>query len=184
MYFDKAGIENTDLTIKIAMNYAAMHGIKDLVVASTTGFTADKIAQTPGREAFNLVVVTHNTGFKEEGTQSFPPDVRQSLIQGGMKVHTGTMVLRSLGTAIRDLAGGYSEQELVANTLRMFSQGIKVCVEITAMAADAGLIPFSDVIAIAGTGRGADTVCLIRANSSNRFFKIKIREIIAKPKEF
>jgi len=72
----------------------------------------------------------------------------------------------------------------VANALRMFSQGVKVCVEISAMAADAGLIPFSDVIAIAGTGSGADTACLIRANSSNRFFKIKVKEIIAKPKEF
>lgn len=184
MYFEKAGIDNTDMTIKIALNYAAMNGIKDIVVASTTGYTAEKIMEVPGREAFNVVVVTHNTGFKEEGVQSFPPDVRQKLIQGGMKVHTGTMVLRSLGTAIRELGGGYSEQELIANTLRMFSQGIKVCAEITAMAADGGLIPFSDVVAIAGTGRGADTVCLIRANSSNRFFQIKIREIIAKPKEF
>jgi hypothetical protein len=93
------------------------------------------------------------------------------------------MVLRSLGTAIRDMAGGYSEQELIANTLRMFSQGVKVCVEIVAMAADSGLIPFDDVVAIAGTGRGADTACLIRANSSNRFFKIKIKEFFAKPKE-
>lgn len=184
MYFEKAGIDNTDMTIKIALNYAAMNGIKDIVVASTTGYTAEKIMEVPGREAFNVVVVTHNTGFKEEGVQSFPPDVRQKLIQGGMKVHTGTMVLRSLGTAIRELGGGYSEQELIANTLRMFSQGIKVCAEITAMAADGGLIPFSDVVAVAGTGRGADTVCLIRANSSNRFFQIKIREIIAKPKEF
>lgn len=184
MYFDKAGMENTDITIKIALNYAAMHGIKDIVVASTTGFTAEKIMETPGREAFNVVVVTHNTGFKAEGAQSFPDDIREKLLKAGMKVHTGTMVLRSLGTAIRELGGGYSEQELIANTLRMFSQGIKVCVEITAMAADAGLIPFSDVVVIAGTGRGADTVCLIRANSSNRFFNIKIREIIAKPKEF
>jgi uncharacterized protein len=53
-----------------------------------------------------------------------------------------------------------------------------------AMAADAGLVPPSDVIAVAGTGRGADTCCVIRANSSNRFFDIKVREIIVKPKEF
>jgi uncharacterized protein len=183
MYFEKVGIENTDVTLKVAFNHAASRGIKDIIVASTTGYTADKILQVPGREAFNIVVVTHNTGFKEEGVQSFPADLRQKLIESGIKVHTGTMVLRSLGTAIRDMAGGYSEQELVANTLRMFSQGVKVCVEIVAMAADAGLIPFHDVVAIAGTGRGADTACLIKANSSNRFFKIKIKEFIAKPKE-
>ena len=61
---------------------------------------------------------------------------------------------------------------------------MKVCVEITAMAADAGLIPAEDIVAVAGTGRGADTVCLIKADSSNRFFKIKVKEIITKPKEF
>jgi len=183
MYFDKAGIDNTDITLKVAFNHAASKGIRDIIVASTTGYTAEKILQIPGREAFNVVVVTHNTGFKEEGAQSFPADLRQRLVESGIKVHTGTMVLRSLGTAIRDMAGGYSEQELIANTLRMFSQGVKVCVEIVAMAADSGLIPFDDVMAIAGTGRGADTACLIRANSSNRFFKIKIKEFIAKPKE-
>jgi len=183
MYFEKAGIENTDVTLKVAFNHAASKGVRDIVVASTTGYTAEKVLHIPGREAFNVVVVTHNTGFKEEGVQSFPVDLRQRLIESGIQVHTGTMVLRSLGTAIRDMAGGYSEQEIVANTLRMFSQGVKVCVEIAAMAADGGLIPFHDVIAIAGTGRGADTACLIRANSSNRFFKIRIKEIIAKPKE-
>jgi len=66
----------------------------------------------------------------------------------------------------------------------MLGQGIKVCVEIVAMAADAGLIPFDDVIAVAGTDRGADTVAIIRANSSNNFFKIKVREILAKPRDF
>jgi hypothetical protein len=93
------------------------------------------------------------------------------------------MVLRSLGTAIRPLQS-YSQQDLVANTLRILGQGMKVCVEIAAMAADGGLIPCEDVIAVAGTGRGADTVVVIRANSSNNFFQIKVREILAKPRDF
>jgi hypothetical protein len=56
--------------------------------------------------------------------------------------------------------------------------------EIVAMGADAGLIPFGDVLAVAGTGRGADKVVIIGANSSNKFFEIKIREILAKPRVF
>jgi hypothetical protein len=183
MYFDKPGIENTDKTIEAALQYATRNNMKNIIIASTTGYCAEKMLTIPNRKTLNIVVVTHNTGFREEGAQSFPADLRQKLVENGIKVHTGTMVLRSLGTAIRELSGGYSEQELVAHTLRMFSQGVKVCVEITAMAADGGLIPFSDVIAVAGTGRGADTACLIGANSSNRFFKIKVKEIIAKPKE-
>ena len=183
MYTEKAGVENTDATLDAAFAAAGARGVHHIVAASTSGFTARKLLEraAPG---LSLVVVTHNTGFKEEGVQSFPGDLRAELTARGIHVHTGTMVLRSLGTAIRERHGGYSEQELVANTLRMLCQGMKVCVEIVAMASDAGLVPPADVIAVAGTGRGADTCCVIRANSSNRFFDIKVREIIVKPKEF
>jgi hypothetical protein len=57
-------------------------------------------------------------------------------------------------------------------------------VEIVAMSADAGLIPFSDVIAVAGTGRGADTAAVIKANTSNRFFDIKLKGYLVKPSDF
>jgi len=183
MHFEKPGIENTEQAIEAAFQYATKNGIKDIVVASTTGYTAEKILEKYNGCGFNIVIVTHNTGFSDEGRQTFPEQLKIKLTNSGIIVHTGTMVLRALGTAIRELTG-YSEQDLIANTLRMLSQGIKVCVEIVAMAADAGLIPFSDVIAIAGTGKGADTACLIKANSSNKFFKIKVKEIIIKPKEF
>jgi hypothetical protein len=183
VHFEKAGRDNTMQALKAAFDYARVHGIHHLVVASTYGYTAQLLSDLAD-PSINVVVVTHNTGFKEPGVQEFPEEIREQVAARDVKVLTGTMVLRSLGTAIRDMGGGYSEQELIANTLRMLGQGMKVCVEITAMAADAGLIPPEDIIAVAGTGRGADTVCLIKADSSNRFFKIKIKEIITKPKEF
>ena len=50
------------------------------------------------------------------------------------------------------------------------------------MAADAGLIPFDkDVVAIAGTGKGADTALRIRTTNAARLFDLKIREVITKP---
>lgn len=183
MYFEKAGRENTMQALTAAFVYARAHGINHVVVASSYGYTAQLLPDLADPH-INVVVVTHNTGFKEPGIQEFPDEIRKEVTARGVKVLTGTMVLRSLGTAIRDMGGGYSEQELIANTLRMLGQGMKVCVEIAAMAADAGLIPPEDIIAVAGTGKGADTVCLIKADSSNRFFKIKVKEIITKPKEF
>ncbi len=183
VYFERAGRQNTEATLKVAIEEAKRRGIGSLVVASTTGETgllAAKMAQGTG---IKVIVVSHNVGFSEEGRDEFDPEKRKEIESLGGKVLTGTMVLRNLGTAIRDLMG-YSQQDLVANTLRMFGQGVKVCVEIVAMAADSGLIPFGDVIAVAGTGRGADTALLVRANSSNRFFKIKVREILAKPRDF
>lgn len=53
----------------------------------------------------------------------------------------------------------------------MMGQGTKVCVKIVAMACDAGLVRSDQpVLAIAGTGRGADTVLLIWSANSRRFF--------------
>ena len=50
------------------------------------------------------------------------------------------------------------------------------------MAADAGLIPTDrDVIAIGGSGRGADTALRILPTNASRFFELRIREVIAKP---
>ncbi|MDR2018464.1 MAG: hypothetical protein LBQ00_06315 [Syntrophobacterales bacterium] len=183
MQHEKPGIDNTEATIEAALQCGKAYGIRNIVIASTTGFSALAIRDKAAAEEFDITVVTHNTGFGEEGNQTFPPEIKEVLSKSGIKVLTGTMVLRNLGTAIRGLTG-YSEQDLIANTLRMFSQGIKVCVEIVAMAADGGFIPFDDVIAVAGTGKGADTACIIKANSSNRFFHIKVKEIIIKPREF
>lgn len=71
---------------------------------------------------------------------------------------------------------------MIAQTLRLFGQGMKVVVEITTMAADAGAIPVGkDVIAIAGSGKGADTAVVIKSASSHNLFDIVVREIIAKP---
>ena len=183
MYFDKAGEHNTQDALRIAVEEAEKRGIKHIVVASTRGDTGLKAAKLLEGKGIALVVVTHNTGFSEEGKQEFDGATKAQIEKLGGTVYTGTMVLRNLGTAIRS-AQSYSQQDLVANTLRMLGQGMKVCVEIVAMAADAGLIPCEDCIAVAGTGRGADTVAVIRANSSNNFFQIKVREILAKPRDF
>ncbi len=59
---------------------------------------------------------------------------------------------------------------------------MKVCVEIAAMAADAGMItPDKDVIVIAGSGRGSDTAVVIRPANSHNLFDTVIKEVIAKP---
>ncbi len=183
MYFERAGTQNTEKTLKIAVEEAEERGIRHMVVASTRGDTGLQAAMLLQGTGISLVVVTHNTGFSEEGVQEFEDAKRAEIEELGGRIYTGTMVLRNIGTAIRSLQS-YSQQDLVANTLRMLGQGMKVCVEIVAMAADAGLIPCEDVIAVAGTGRGADTAAIIRANSSNNFFQIKVREILAKPRDF
>ena len=71
---------------------------------------------------------------------------------------------------------------IVASVLRLFCAGVKVAVEVTLMAADAGAIPVDkDVVAIAGSWRGADTAILIRPANTTNFLDLDIHEIIAKP---
>jgi hypothetical protein len=183
VHFQKAGIENTRETLRIAKEEALQRGIRFVLVASTDGDTGLQAARIFHQTGIKLIVITHNTGFKEPGVQELGQKARDEIIQLGGIVHTGTHVLRGIGAALRDRYK-FSHEQVVADTLRMFGHGVKVCVEMAAMAADAGLIPPEDVIAIAGTQRGADTAAIIKADSSNRFFDIKVREILAKPFDF
>jgi hypothetical protein len=178
--FEKAGKENSERALEVLAAGIERYEVNQAVIASTygdTGLAAARLLQ--GREV-ELVVVTHNYGFREPGRVEMSADVRAELEAMGVRVHTGTMPFRNVGTAIREKLA-YSQQDLIANTLRLFGQGIKVCVEIVLMAADAGLIRPANVLAVAGTGRGADTVALIAPQSSNKLFDLKVRDILAKP---
>ena len=73
---------------------------------------------------------------------------------------------------------------IIADTLRLFGHGTKVAVEVTIMAADAGALSGNDVIAIGGTGRGADAALVIKPAHMNNLFDMRIREVICKPRSF
>jgi uncharacterized protein len=71
MHHEKPGIDNTEATIEAALRYGAEHGIRNIVVASTTGFTAPTILNKTPAVEFNITAVTHNTGFGEEGSSRY-----------------------------------------------------------------------------------------------------------------
>ena len=79
----------------------------------------------------------------------------------------------------------YEVDEIVANTLRVLGQGLKVVCELCLMAADAGLIRTDeDVISVGGTDRGADTAAVIKPANVAHFFDLRIRCILCKPWNF
>jgi hypothetical protein len=63
MYFDKPGKENTQQALKWAAERGKELGIDEVVVASTTGFTAYQAIEI--FEGFRITVVTYHCGFKE-----------------------------------------------------------------------------------------------------------------------
>jgi hypothetical protein len=183
VYYEKPGKENTETTLKLAKAYADASGIRDIVVASTTGETGAAAAQL--FKGYNVVVVTHHASFSEPGVQELTEENRKQILADGARIFTGTHALSGVERDVRRRFGTMEPLELIANTLRLMGEGTKVCVEIALMAADAGLISVgTDIIAIAGTGHGADTAWVIRPVNASKFFDLMLREIIVKPREF
>ena len=156
---------------------------KHVIVASTEGDTGKMFAEALKEDHLNLVVVTHSYGFKEPNKLEMSETVREKIQALGAKVYTGTMITHTLETSLSSKFSGIYPTLLVAQSLRRFGEGPKVCCEIAMMAADAGLVPEGEeIIAVAGTGRGADTVMVIRAAPSKRFLNLRVLEILAKPR--
>lgn len=179
MFFEKPGAENTSATVKLALKRAGELGIKHVVVASNTGETARYFLN----QGVNLICVTHQSGFRNPGENEMDENVRQELEGKGLKVLTTTHLLAGVGRAVRIDFGGLYPGELMAQTLRMLGQGVKVALEISVMALDAGLIPHGEeIIAVGGAGRGADTALVLTPEHSQQIFKSRIKEIICKPR--
>ncbi len=160
-----------------------MLGIKDILVASTGGFTAEEAIKAFDPTEYNLVIITHSYGFRSEIDQEFSGKIRKLLENKGVKVFSGTHVYSGIGPGFYNEWNHMDLPNIFAKSIRkLFSDGVKVCHEITLMAADSGLVKIgNDVISIGGTGRGADTVCWITAQSSRNFLKARIKAILAKP---
>lgn len=186
VYFDKpGGEENTKKTLALAKARADELGIKTIVIASTVGDTAVKAVDI--FKGYKLIVVTHVTGMREPNTQEFTVENRKIVEEkGGIMVtaaHAFGAIHRSLGATGGPPIPTSAIGDIIAMTLRTFGQGMKVVCEIAAMAADAGLVRTDEeIISIGGTGRGADTAVVLQPSNAHRFFNMKVKEIICKPR--
>ena len=182
-YFRTTGTQNTKSLLSIVKEYVDKEEIENIIVATTTGETGAEAA-----EAFkgkNTVVVTHCYGFQQPGEFELKEELKEEILAKGAKILTATHALSSAERAIRKKFGTLEPLELIANTLRLMGEGTKVCVEITLMAADAGFIPCDrELVAVAGTRKGADTALRIKPANAAKLFELRIRELIAKPSDF
>lgn len=178
MYFQTHGRENTEKTVELAVKVAKEKDIKHIVVASNKGTTAEYLKDC----GLNVVVVTHANGFKEPGVMEMPEETIVKLKGYGFKVLTTTHVLSGAGRALSNKFSGFTPVEIIAHTLRMLGQGTKVAVEVSTMALDSNMIPYGeDIVAIGGSGWGADTALIIRPSHAASILNTKIKEVICKP---
>jgi len=181
VYFDKPGKQNTDRTLEIARQRAEELGISTVLVASTRGETG--VQATHMFQGYDVVVVSHCTGFAEPNVQQLREENHEAIEAAGAKVLTCQHAFGGISRAVRKKWGTYALDEIVAQTLRTFGQGTKVCLEIAIMAADAGLVEVGKpCIAIGGTGRGADTAIVLVPANVQEFFDLRVMEVLAKPR--
>jgi hypothetical protein len=181
VHFETPGQQNTARTLELARRRAEELGICTILVASTRGETGVQAARR--FQGYDVVVVTHFTGFAGPNTQELTEENRAAIEAAGARILTCQHAFGGIGRAVRKKWGTYTIDEIVAQTLRIFGQGMKVCVEIALMAADAGLVKVGEpCIAIAGTGRGADTAVVLVPARVQQFFDLCVMEILAKPR--
>lgn len=174
--------KTTRAVIECVGEYLKAHRIEHVVAASSRGYTGAQLAALrKTHPKLNLVAVKMATGVDAIHKVVFDEKHRKTMQANGITLIGGTHAITGgLDRALRDSLGGWSANNIVAETLYLFSQGMKVCVEVIAMAVDAGAVPKgAEVIAMAGTGRGADTAIVATASGSTRLFEMDIHRVLA-----
>ena len=156
----------------------------DIILPTTTGASAIEALKHADSTNFQgkIIVVTHVWGMKSTGENELLEVNRKKLEDSGAIIVTAAHALSGAERALSGKFSGVYPVEIMAHTLRMFSQGVKVCVEIASMALDAGAVKMPrPVIALGGTGRGLDTACVITPGYTAKIFDARIHEILCKP---
>ncbi len=139
VYFTQGGKEHTDETLKIALEGAKERNIDTVLVSTSTGFSGERAVEIFKGSGLKLISYTP-TGYRQLGLQTMPPEKRAMLQQHGI-VLTCTDVLT--GGVDVGMARQHPEKTqpnelvlpfilpptnvIVANTFRLFAQGVKVC---------------------------------------------------------
>ena len=182
MYFDNPGKINTEQTLNLAYERGKALGLKEVVVATSAGDTAYKAFDI--FKGFNITAVTYHCGFKEPFKKSMADSTRKDLEAKGINLISATHALSGVERSIAKRYSGSYPALLIADTLRLFGQGVKVAVEISIMATDAGALSGNDIISIGGTVKGADAALVLKPACQSDLFDLRIREIICKPSTF
>ena len=77
VYFRDRGKGNTEETFRLAKERADQLGIRDIIVASYTGYTALKALEY--FQGYNLVIVAGVFGFREPNQDRLPPEVKEEI---------------------------------------------------------------------------------------------------------
>jgi hypothetical protein len=166
-------------------------GIRDIVVASTSGKTALMFAESLEDEA--RIICVSESSYRREWGSTFPcidQKVKEKLES------MGVIVLDRIPYILHNSLYESSDYSVPSpevtfrDTLYAFGQGMKVAVEVVLTSVDCGVLePYKYVIGVGGSGQGSDTAVVLRSTypatvfSKEKEKKLEIREILAMPLE-
>jgi len=188
-YFDEPGEGNTQLVIEAVSQRLEASGIKEVIVASSSGETAVKFARNLKGKA-GLICVSE-APYRREWGEEWPclkQEFRQELERLGVAIIDRAPYVFNNSVLEAARWSGALPERLVKETLYCFGQGMKVAVEVVLNAVSCGYVtPYEDVIGVGGSGKGADTAIVLRATYPACLFdkdpakRLEIKEVIAMP---
>jgi len=180
VYFEEPGEHNTEEVFRIVKKRAEELGIKTILVASTFGNTAVRAMEA--LKGQRVIIIGHSMGSSEPNVQKFTEENREKVESMGGTILHATHAFLGVARAMHVKYNAPSVTDIAADVLRIFGHGVKVAIEISMMAADAGLVRTDEnVISIGGTSHGADTALILKPLNSYDFFNLKVQEILCKP---
>jgi hypothetical protein len=201
-FFERAGEENTREVIKAVADRAEEGDIKAVVVASVSGKTAVKVAERLKRRGLRtkVICVSGPASWKK-----YAPEYRFPLIKDELRRKLGALgiqVITDIEEPFRKITFRNWWERKTVQVLRPESDlfwmslicvgghGFRTAVEAVFMAAEAEVVRIGEkVIAIAGTGTGADTSIVMKTSrfedavGADPEKRMKIQEVLAMPKE-
>ncbi|MBU0614795.1 MAG: hypothetical protein KJ601_01775 [Nanoarchaeota archaeon] len=180
-YFEKPGEENTEETLKLAVQYAKANNIKTIVIGSARGVSALKLKDmAPDLE---IIDVAYSPGVSYKETLAEFEKNKTKIEQAGIKIIQCTHAFSGIDKCIFKKYGTLTPNVLISETLKLISEGTKVAVECALMAVDTGALRQKQpILALGGTHQGVDTCLLVEPSSTSNFFDLGILEIICMPR--
>ena len=174
----------TEKAIKAAKKRVLELDIKNVVVASSSGATGLKVAEAFHGTGIHVIVVTLFAVSSSKVNLENIDKIKK--LEG--TVVTSTHALMGVPESLAKNKEGYvTPNTLIREVLRRFSQGTNVCADIVMMSCDAGAVSEGvEVVVIAGMGKSADTVWVMRSAGSFNFYDkvngVEFRELVALPR--
>lgn len=156
--------------LRVAIDAAKRNNIRTIVIASTTGNTALRLAQLIKNQNFRIIVVTHDEG-KPEEEKRFDQDIRRILLVDRVTVYTHnprSILMRKIISKVFGRLGFPRWYGHLRRIKEKYGTGIKVCHIIVQMLIEEGILRDDRVIAIAGTKSGADSAAVFLVTPKNK----------------